>query len=267
GSRELGFDADLDLLFISHGMSARRRVTLEKFASSLVRGLSTISEKGTLYNVDTRLRPEGKSAPLISEADSYRRYLQTRASLWERQSLTRIRRVCGDARLAAEVLRDVEAFVYDSPLPSGWVEAAVAMRRKMETRSKVRGSDMLDLKLGRGGMVDIEFMVQMVQLRKGREVPALRCGAVRTLLAEAGRHVLDAEETNMFWSAYETFRTLEKLMRVTIEERNTVLPNGPKLETLARCYDRSTGKELHARVKDTMATVRKRFLEVTRRLT
>ncbi|MGB5875570.1 MAG: DUF294 nucleotidyltransferase-like domain-containing protein [Bacteroidota bacterium] len=266
GSRELGFDADLDLLFISRGANARSRVALEKLASFLVRRLSAVSEKGMLYTVDTRLRPEGRNAPLVTESEGYRRYLQTRASLWERQSLTRLRFVCGDSDLAGYLLRVVEDYVYTSSLPARWVETAVTMRRKTETRSRVRGSDMMDLKLGRGGMVDVEFLVQMIQLKLGGNIPDLRRDTVDGLLAAAGRHVLDTEETGALRSAYQVYRKLELLMRITIEDRSTVVPEGSQLEVLARCHDRTGGAELTDRLRATAKQVRKTFLEVSERL-
>jgi len=266
GCRELGFDADLDLLFISHGVSTRSRVALENLASSLVRRLSAVSEKGMLYTVDTRLRPEGRNAPLVTESERYRRYLQTRASLWERQSLTRLRFVCGDSDLAGELLPLVEEYVYASALPDGWVETAVAMRRKTETRSRVRGSEMIDLKLGRGGMVDIEFLIQMIQLKLGGNVLDLRRGTVGGLLAVAAQHLLDDEETGLLRSAYEAYRKLEMLMRITIEDRSTVLPEGSPLEVLARCYGGTEGVELTRQLRETAGQVRKSFLEVSERL-
>ncbi len=219
-----------------------------------------------LYTVDTRLRPEGRNAPLVTENDGYRRYLQTRASLWERQSLTRLRFVCGDSDLAGDLLGVVEDYVYASPLPERWVENSVAMRRKTETRSRVRGSEMMDLKLGRGGMVDVEFLVQMIQLKLGGDVPDLRRGAVDGLLALAERHVLDAEETRLLRSAYREYRKLEMLMRITIEDRTTVFPAGSQLEVLARCHDGTGGAELSDRLRATAERVRKTFLEASQRL-
>jgi glutamate-ammonia-ligase adenylyltransferase len=266
GSRELGFDADLDLLFISRAVNAQRRLVIEKLASSLVRRLSAVSEKGMLYTVDTRLRPEGKNAPLVAESEGYRRYLQHRASLWERQSLTRLRFVCGDSELAQDLLRVVSDYVFASALPAGWVESAVAMRRKMETRSRVRGSEMIDVKLGRGGMVDIEFLIQMIQLKLGGNVPELRRGTVGGLLGVAARHVFDPEETGLLGSAYKDYRRLEMLMRITLEDRNTVLPRGPQLEVLARCHNRTGGAELSEQLRRTAEVVRKTFLEVSERL-
>jgi glutamate-ammonia-ligase adenylyltransferase len=266
GSRELGFDADLDLLFVSCAGTVQSRVAVEELASSLVRRLSAVSEKGMLYTVDTRLRPEGRNAPLVAESEGYRRYLQHRASLWERQSLTRLRFICGDSDLGRDVHDVVDDYVFSSALPAGWVETAVAMRRKTETRSKVRGSEMMDMKLGRGGMVDVEFLVQLIQLKLGGSVPHLRGGTVSELLAAATGHVLDPRESDLLGSAYKAYRRLEMLMRITIEDRSTVLPQGPQLEVLARCHNRTDGADLTKALRRTAEHVRKTFLEVTGRL-
>jgi glutamate-ammonia-ligase adenylyltransferase len=127
--------------------------------------LGAVTPQGRLYETDTRLRPEGKNAPLVSDIEGYARYLTSRASLWERQSLTRLRWIAGDQEVGRAVSAMVNDHVYGLPLPAGWVDTIVDMRRKMETRSRTRQGDFIDVKLGPGGMADVEFLGQMIQLR------------------------------------------------------------------------------------------------------
>ncbi len=88
GTRELSFDADIDLLFVADSAAVKKGDAAEKAASAIMRRLSEVSERGRLYEVDARLRPEGRNSPLVVELGAYRKYLKERASLWERQSLT-----------------------------------------------------------------------------------------------------------------------------------------------------------------------------------
>ena len=136
GTRELGVDADLDLFFVGRTKRATQLTSLERCASAVVQAVSAVSAEGTLFTVDTRLRPEGRNAPLVIELDSYRRYLESRASLWERQSLTRMRVVAGDADLAQEVEQTVAAFVYSSPLPANWVTGDRGHARQRPRRAR-----------------------------------------------------------------------------------------------------------------------------------
>ena len=266
GTSEIIFDADLDLLYVDDAQEPVVREKLHKLASGLLSSLSVFHEKGRLYDVDARLRPEGRNAPLVVDAATYGDYLASRASLWERQSLTRLRFVCGDRDLGKRITKQVESFVYGTPLPKGWTDTIVAMRRKIETRSRTRTHELLDLKLGPGGMVDIEFLAQMIQLKFGEKHAALRSQSTTGVLTSALDVWLNTEDVSFFTSAYALLRQLENLIRITLEERGTVLPEGKKLDLLAGCYDASPGRQLKSRVGSIMSSVRSRFLVLSQML-
>ncbi len=266
GTRELNFDADLDLLFVARTRTATAAGRVENLAGAFLRRLSSVAEGGRLYEADARLRPEGKSAPLVANISAYGRYLVERASLWERQSLTRIRFVGGDQSVAEEVRAILETAVYDAPLPGGWVESTVAMRKKMETRTRFRGPVPIDLKLGAGGMADIEFLTQMLQLRYGRSVPGIRSRRVDEVLAAPEVGLLSEGERTYLRRTYPLYRRVETLMRITLEERGTILPEGKKMETLARCLDGSGEEALRVRLTGAMKETRGLFQELSRRI-
>lgn len=259
GTRELSFDGDLDLLFVAGGDAGTRREEMEKAAAGLLQRLMAATPGGKLYDVDARLRPEGKNAPLVVDAASYVSYLETRASLWERQSLTRLRFVAGDPTVGSYVSNRVAERVYDVPLPRGWGAVIAAMRRKTESRSRTRGSDMIDIKLGPGGMADIEFIAQMIQMRHGKDRPELRGLKVAELLRHPSHDALPAGEREALTAAYAMFRRVELLMRIGLEDRSSLLPESEKLNLLARLYDGSTGGALSTRVAGTMKRVRGTF--------
>ena len=268
GTRELNFDADLDLVFVSDARKTEQAGNVERFAQELVKRLQAVTPRGRLYDVDLRLRPEGKNAPLVTEIESYLKYLLKRASLWERQSLTRLRFVCGREEIGRAVLDSAERFVYETPLPDRWTESLVSMRKAMETRSRTSRHKLLDIKLAPGAMVDIEFVAQMVQLHCGRQSREHR-GArrIRDILGRVPPSLLSGEDAEFLVKSFSFYRELEKLLRVVLEEKGTILPDGEKLDLLAGCYDcRFTGKDLQEMVFAAMKQVRALFVATVSRL-
>ncbi len=265
GTREATLDADLDLLFVADAPRSRELAAAERRVARIVAALSTVGPEGRLYETDLRLRPEGRNAPLVVDVARYKEYLEKRASLWERQMLTRLRFVCGERKLGERVLRMISGYVFTSPLPPDWVRSITGMRRKMETRSRTRGGEIVDIKLGPGGMADIEFVVQMWMLH-GR-TPPVGSRAVTVLLQAASPGFLPATEVELGTRAYAMYRRLELLLRVTLEERTSILPAGARLDTLARRYGMKSGADLTVLVTRTMREVREMFLRVADRFT
>jgi glutamate-ammonia-ligase adenylyltransferase len=185
--------------------------------------------------------------------------------LWERQSLTRLRWIGGDEELGNAVLSDVREHVFHSPLPAGWVTTTVDMRKKMESRTRTRGEAIVDIKLGAGAMVDIEFLVQMLQLAGA--VPAeVRGRDVFTVLRASSAPLVTEHERDRLIEAYALYRRLELHIRITLGEHGSILPVQERLDTLARCTVRSTGAELSTRIQSMMTGVRALFLEIAERI-
>jgi glutamate-ammonia-ligase adenylyltransferase len=260
GTRELGLDADLDLLFVGEGKGRKQEEYLAKWTEEFVKSLQGGSGAHSLYEVDARLRPEGKNAPLVVDFSTYRAYLKNRASLWERQSLTRLRFIWGDHDLGRRVKRFVDSYVYDRPLPENWTQTIMNMRRAVETRSRTRRSGILDLKLGAGGMVDIEFLAQMLQLEHGREMKKLRESHTMSVLLRAQGEILPESVAQELVSTYRMYRTIENHLRLTLEQKGTLLPEKEKLEILAKCYNGTGGALLQERVRASMKRAREILL-------
>ena len=262
GTEEMGFDADIDLFFVAGDAGNSSLPAGEEMAARILAGVSAAPSGVRLYEADVRLRPEGRSAPLVVEAASYARYIASRASLWERQSLTRLRFLVGDPAVGGYVSSLVSSWVYGAPLPAGWSEGIVAMRRTMESRTRRGGGGRTDLKLGPGGMADIEFIVQMIQLRFGAAHPEIRGGKVGRVLKGGWIPPGMPGDPAFLASAYGMYRRLELLIRLGLEERGSVLPSGEKLQRLARLYDGSSGPALDSRISSSMKRVRQEFLEI-----
>ncbi len=265
GTCELGYDADLDLLFVASDGSLTSG-KLENLAAGLLRRLTSVTGSGRLYDVDARLRPEGRNAPLVVTIGAYSRYLKNRASPWERQSLTRLRFVSGSEKVGREVLRRVRKFVLETPLPAGWVREIIEMRNRMESRSRFPGRAPVDIKVGPGGMVDIEFLAQMIQLRMGKEASPLLGRPVEEVLSAAPPSLVGRDESMLLRGTYAFYRNVEKHLRITLEEKGSLLPEGPRLHTLARCRGERDGEHLAASVGSRMKRTRDCFLAVCRRM-
>ncbi|HEY5615837.1 MAG TPA: DUF294 nucleotidyltransferase-like domain-containing protein, partial [Bacteroidota bacterium] len=223
GGREITAGSDLDVLFLyrkTDESSPRKAEELaQRFSASLI-------ESGIpVYDVDMRLRPEGKSAPLAVEISYYRDYLQRRASLWERQSLVKFRAIAGDEKLVQEVESVIHNAAYAAPLPRGWVDEVAKMRALIEQqRSKgMRATD--DLKVGRGGLVDIEFLLHMLQLKFGANRKELRTNNSFELLNVLGSaKLLQKREVTQMLCNLTFLRSLETLVRFNTEQSRFVLP-------------------------------------------
>jgi len=266
GNRELMVDADVDLLFLSDTSRWKRKpAALASLAQSVVTRLGEVTAGGRLYEVDTRLRPEGRNAPLVTDAAAFLHYLGGRASLWERQTMTRFRWLAGDAEVVEKIRGDLNVLLYDAPLPRGWVDTILKMRRAMESRIRTRGPAPIDLKLGRGGLVDIEFLVQMALLRSGRAGQELHATPVLSSLPSLAG-VLDASAAARLSDCYRHLRTAQAFMRLTLEDRGNLLPEGPRLERLARVHTGAHAEEYRAHMLSRMDEVRKIVDLAARRL-
>ena len=266
GTRELSLDADLDIILVADLSTKSATDKLERVASAAIQTLSSIDEHGRLYEIDARLRPEGRNAPLVVDRKAYAKYLAERASLWERQSLTRLRFVCGDSRLAQDVEKEVSSFVYDMSFPKNWTEEIVAMRRKMETRSHTRSAEFFDVKLGSGGMADIEFIAQMIQLKYAATLPSLMRRCTADVLESTPDDVLSDGRISELKDTYQFFRRIELMMRLVLEDRNTILPEGEKCDLLARTLGMPDGESLRVQVGNATRNVRKQFLQTAKLL-
>lgn len=266
GSRELTIDADLDLVFFSGRRDSSKGGIAERVAEQLLRDLGTVSEQGFLYSVDVRLRPEGRNGPLTIGIDGYQAYLGNRASFWERQSMTRMRHIAGDGEVGKEISSRVEDYVYRALLPRNWIDQIAAMRKKMEAKTQSTLHGALDIKRGAGGMIDVEFIVQMIQMRHGGRLPLLRMRPVYDILRDEQCPVLTLQEKRLLADHYAFFRRTEAMIRLALEGRSAVLPSGPALQTLARCAAHMEKDEFRREVAARMKEVRGTYGEICDRL-
>ena len=283
GSGEMNFGSDLDIFFVyeADGETTKGRDNVTFFttaAQAIVRQLTDPTRFGTLYEVDTRLRPEGKSGPLALSLSGYRNYLHGRASTWERQALTRAyvitpssepgryvplpRSLHERARaFSAELMGAVYDFVY-SPAEASLVDEMAEMRQRMEDEAARKYEGRANIKTGAGGLVDGEFIAQLGQLIHGREDDALRGkGTIPILerLSETGK--LPLEVAGPLAEGYATLLNLQMMLRIDDEHSHNVIPEDPERQrTLARSLGLASALSLHDNLNAVRASTRAAYL-------
>ncbi len=239
GGHELNYVSDVDVIFCfepAHDAAegAASRVATQ-LATHLMRACSDHTPEGTIWPVDAALRPEGKAGPLVRTLAGMRSYYERWAKTWEFQALLKARPVAGDLELGRELVDLVAPMVWSASGRDGFVADVQAMRRRVVETIPAREADR-QLKLGLGGLRDVEFAVQLLQLVHGRGDPSLRAPATLSALTEltTGGYVgrVDGEAMH---NAYAFLRTLEHRIQLYQLRRTHVVPvDEPSLRRIAR---------------------------------
>jgi glutamate-ammonia-ligase adenylyltransferase len=241
GRRALSYNSDLDLIFVYDGSrDTGRGITLREYYTKLAQRLLVVlqltTREGYVYKIDTRLRPSGSHGPLVSSLEAFREYHRTSSALWERQALICARGAAGDGSLIAEVEAVVERFVYGKSLSPADVAEIARLRARMEHELARESDARWDLKTGRGGLVDVEFVTEMLQLRHGRDHPAVRLrGTVEALDALSGEGLLEESSHVPLVEGYRFLRRVESRLRIERDQAVHALRHeDPGLAALAR---------------------------------
>ena len=236
GGHELNYVSDVDVIFVAEAApgydesGALRAAT--QLASNLMRICSDHTGEGTIWPVDANLRPEGKTGPLVRTLASHEGYYQKWAKTWEFQALLKARPVAGDLEVGAEFCARVAPMVWSASERDGFVTEVQAMRRRVIAHIPAAHAGR-QIKLGSGGLRDVEFAVQLLQLVHGRSDESVRASTTLSALARLtqGGYV-GREDGAALDAAYRFLRTLEHRMQLWQLRRTHVLPEG--VEALRR---------------------------------
>lgn len=247
GGRELNYISDVDVVFLAgvaegegtaHSLDAALAVGA-KLASAVMRICSQSTGEGALWQVDAALRPEGKAGPLVRSLDSHRGYYERWAKTWEFQALLKARHAAGDEELTAQWLELVRPMVWEASARDGFVENVQAMRRRVEEHVPT-GEAPWQLKLGPGGLRDIEFSVQLLQLVHGRTDDELHSGTtLEALAALSDGGYVGRDDAAALDEAYRFLRVLEHRVQLHRLRRTHLMPSS---ETDQRRLGRSLGE-------------------------
>jgi [glutamine synthetase] adenylyltransferase / [glutamine synthetase]-adenylyl-L-tyrosine phosphorylase len=245
GGRELNYSSDIDLMFLYSGNgetsgphTLTNREFFKKVANQLTNLLSTYTAAGLCYRVDLRLRPEGSLGEVAIPLAAAKEYYAHRRRDWELQMLIKGRVAAGEEALGQELLDFVEPSIYSSSIDFSTIETMSETRERIGERlaRKRLRHDEHDVKLARGGIRDIEFLVQCLQRLHGAREASLRHGgtlfAIRLLLEN---DLLSGTECSRLTEAYQFLRTLEHRLQFEDDRQTHSLPSSPtELERIAR---------------------------------
>ena len=251
GGRELNYISDVDVIFVAEpaeGVEESEALrTATMLASSVMRLCSQPTAEGSIWEVDANLRPEGRAGALVRTLRSHVGYYERWAKTWEFQALLKARAVAGDAELGAAYIDAVLPFVWSAADRSGFVTETQQMRQRVERNVPAKDAER-QLKLGRGGLRDVEFSVQLLQLVHGRSDVMLRSPTTLTALESlATWGYVGREDASGLASAYRFLRTLEHRIQMHRMVRSHVVPREDEdLRRLGRSmgFMADPGKEL-----------------------
>ncbi|RST19359.1 bifunctional [glutamine synthetase] adenylyltransferase/[glutamine synthetase]-adenylyl-L-tyrosine phosphorylase [Streptomyces sp. WAC05374] len=265
GGNELNYVSDVDVIFVAEPADGadegKAMQAATRLASHLMRICSEQTVEGTIWPVDANLRPEGRNGPLVRTLSSHLAYYQRWAKTWEFQALLKARPVAGDARLGAAYIDAVSPLVWQAAERENFVADVQKMRRRVVDNIPVAHVDR-ELKLGPGGLRDVEFAVQLLQLVHGRSDATLHSGSTLEALKAlaAGGYVGRADAAQMD-EAYRFLREMEHRIQLFRLRRTHLVPEGEEDQ-------RRLGRSLGLRTDPVVELNRewKRHAAVVRRL-
>jgi glutamate-ammonia-ligase adenylyltransferase len=215
GGKELGYASDLDIIFLHDDPHEQAQETYARLAQRINRWLTSRTGAGVLFETDLRLRPDGASGLMVSSIEAFCRYQRESAWVWEHQALTRARFCAGDATVGAAFETERRAILQLQRDEPKLREEVLAMRHKLLEGHPNR-SELFDLKHDRGGMIDIEFMVQYLVLAHVHRHAELtrNDGNIALLKLAAKLALIPAEAAEQVGSAYREFRRLQHGLRL-----------------------------------------------------
>lgn len=250
GGNEVNYSSDLDLVYVLHeNIEESLEPVAVRFCETLGRALEDPMGRGKLYRIDLRLRPYGAAGPLLAKFRAYRAYYELYAEAWEVQALLRSRVVWGSDELRRDWEQMRKSTCFGRPLSEVSLDAMLAMRERIEQTCSAN-----DIKRGAGGIRDVEFICQILQLATGLDPAQPTTLRVLSELGRTGR--LSKADCEVLANGYEWLRKLEH--RIQFEDsRQTheVPPSGPALTKIARLMNEGTEEQFLAELKRRRAQV------------
>src|SRR5437773_337645 len=263
GGSELNHSSDVDLLFL---YSEEGQLTpqfsyhefFNRLGKKILETFSTPHPEGSLFRVDLRLRPEGSAGPLARSLDSMENYYAGFGETWERLALIKARGIAGSRELAYEFLRQHQPFMYPKSATPDLLEEIANIKRRIERDVVGRDKLQRDVKLGVGGIREIEFIVQALQLIHGARHPFLQePSMLKALRALRQLDLLPREEVLTLDNAYRFLRRVEHRVQIEAEQQTHIVPAEPEsLLRLARSLRFSAAKDFTVALRDRMGSVR-----------
>jgi glutamate-ammonia-ligase adenylyltransferase len=234
GGTELNYSSDIDLmlLFDEDGQSAGPRAVsnqeyFDRLARSFVRLLTESTHLGVAYRVDLRLRPEGKQGLMVVNVEGALQYYDVLGRTWERQAFVKARPIAGDRALGREFLDQLQPWIYRRYLSRADITGIKALKRRIEQRTRREGGDARNVKTGHGGIRDIEFVIQFLQLLHGGDLPDVRTGnTLDAIIALERVGCLTMQERRLLEQNYAFLRKIEHRLQIMFDLQTHTMPEG-----------------------------------------
>jgi len=258
GGFELNYASDVDLLFVHREPGPGAQEAAVHAVAAFTAMLAEPTAEGVALRVDIALRPGGRSGALSRSLDATLAYYERESATWERQAMIKARPVAGSAELGAGFLEGVERFVYPPELAPAAIDDVRRTKVRLEEYIRQRGKEFIEVKRGRGGIRDVEFAVQLLQIVHGRRDARLRTpntlAALRALALEG--YVADADAEALA-DAYRFLRMVEHRLQIVRDlQTHDLPPDRHARTTLARSLGLADADELAARYEATTGLVR-----------
>ena len=247
GARELNYISDVDVIFVAEPSgdieSSRAMEIATKLVTRMMRIMDEVATEPPLWQVDANLRPEGKSGALVRSLDSHQSYYERWAESWEFQALLKARPIAGDPALGADYIARIWPKVWESTVRENFVESVQKMRQRVTDHIPVSEVD-AQIKLGPGGLRDIEFTVQLLQLVHGRSDQSIRVrDTLGALEALSNGSYIGRDDAERFSAHYRFLRLLEHRIQLSAMRRTHLMPTD---EQARRSIARAVSLELTA---------------------
>lgn len=267
GARELNYVSDVDVIYVAEpaeGQDEREALAVAtQLASRAAACCSTPSIEPPLWQVDPNLRPEGKDGVLVRRVESHRAYYERWAESWEFQALLKARPVAGDPQLGQAYVDAMWPFVWTAAEREGFVQAAQAMRKRVEAHIPAKEADR-EIKLGPGGLRDVEFTIQLIQLVHGRSDETLRVrGTLDALRALRDGGYVGRTQAAAMDRGYRQLRVWEHRLQLRKLTRTHLMPEGEDgRRILARASGFATAEYMDEVWTDVRRDIRAMHLEM-----
>lgn len=275
GGNELNYSSDIDVLFVYSnegrvfkgipepnadpykGMSNHQFFC--RFAEAFISEISRPAAEGRLYRIDLRLRPEGKSGPLARSLESYENFYAQYGQTWERMMLIKARGVAGDENLAHEFIETIQPFRFPRSISDRVLTDIAEMKERIENEVVRSGEETRNIKLGRGGIREIEFIAQIHQLTHGGKNPFIQeANTLQCLKKLADYEIIPADEAAVLADAYRFLRKLEHRLQMDKEMQTHTVPESKEdLQRLAKLMGFDNVRDFKSALKFHTGNVRK----------
>jgi glutamate-ammonia-ligase adenylyltransferase len=269
GGRELNHSSDIDVIFL-YGEEGQISVNLtyhewfNQLGAKIIETFAASDPDGALFRIDLRLRPEGKAGPLARSLESMENYYAGFGETWERLALIKARGVAGSRELAYEFLRQHQPFIFPRSPTRDVLDEIAAIKRRIER--DVVGYENLerDVKLGAGGIREVEFVVQALQLLHGSRHAFLQeTSTLKAMPVLADLELLAREEARALENAYRFLRRVEHRLQIEAEQQTHTIPeNGDELRRLSQSLGFSSAKDFIAELRSHTKAVRTVFRRI-----